>query len=228
MKYLKRMLHCPRGTSNSFILLELGLLPIIELICIKQLMFLHHIMKLPENDTVYKVFQQQGCYPYEHNWRNHIMAVLKQYSLPQDLNVVQNMSRWQWRGVVINAVSKYALRELNQQCLGQSKTAHLCPYQRLEPKQYVKSLPPQDTRTWLKLRGGVYDLKANRPYQYTDTACRACGLKTEDFDHIANNCAEIPRNEEEIYIGDLDEMSLKEVLARFRSFKMKIEADPDK
>ena len=87
--------------------------------------------------------------------------------------------------------------------------------------------PPQDTRTWLKLRGGVFDLKANRPYQYLDTLCRACGLETEDFDHIANNCAEIPCNEDKIYIGDLDEMMLKEVVARFSSFKKKIEAGKD-
>ena len=223
MKYLKRMLHCPRGTSNSFILLELGLLPVTEVIGIKQLMFLHHILKLPEKDTVRKVLVQQASYPHEQNWRNHIMCMLRKYSLPQELVVIQNMSRLQWKGLVKNAVSKYSLHELNQQCHSQSKTAYLCPYQHLEAKQYVKSLPPQDVRTWLKLRGGVYNLKANRPYQYVDTVCRACGLETETFDHVANNCVEIQRNDETIHIGDLEELPLKEVLARFRAFQTKIE-----
>ena len=58
-KYLKWMLHTPRGTCTSFTLLELGLLPISHEIVLRKLNFLHHILNLPTDDPVHITYNEQ-------------------------------------------------------------------------------------------------------------------------------------------------------------------------
>ena len=219
MKFLKRMLHCPRGTSNSFILLELGLLPIEEEISIRQLMFLHHIVNLPESDVVLKVFEQQACYPFEKNWRKHIVFLLEKYQLSADISWIASLSKTVWKSMVHKAVTKHALHRLNLQCFAQSKTAYLCPFKKLEENKYLKSLPPQRARTLFQLRCGIYDLKGNRPFQYGDLVCRGCNAGAEDFDHVVNHCPEVIRNNKLLHPDDKDTSSVNELLARIRFFE---------
>ena len=59
MKYLKWMLQTPRGTCNSFTLLELGLLPMQHEINLRKLAFLHHILNLDDDDPVKKVYRAE-------------------------------------------------------------------------------------------------------------------------------------------------------------------------
>ena len=134
------------------------------------------------------------------------------------------MSTDAWKSIVHDAVSKYSLHKLNLKGLAQSKTAYLCPYENLQRQVYIDILHPNQVRTWLKLRGGIYDIKANRPYQYKDTVCRGCGAAVEDFEHVANHCVEIPRSNSSFNLSDLDELSsVKEVIARFRAFEELVE-----
>ena len=219
MKFLKRMLHCPRGISNSFTLLELGLLPIEDEISVRQLMFLHHIINLADGDTVKNVFEQQSCYPYEQNWRKHILSLLVKYNLTEDIPSIRDLSRSVWKTRVSKAITKYVLQKLNRGCMAQSKTAYLGLYKELEEKSYVRDLPPQKARTWFQLRGGIYNIKGNRPFQYVDLTCRGCKDGVEDFDHVVNNCPKIRRNELVLKLGELEEDPLNELLARIRFFE---------
>ena len=225
MKYLKRMLHCPRGTSNTFLLLELGLLPIEEEIAIRQLMFLHHVLNLSDDDKVKMVFNQQDKFPFEKNWRNYVMTLILKYKVKtSDLQSISKMSKGAWKSIVHDAVTKYSLQNLNLKGFAQSKTAYLCPYENLERQVYIDALHPNQVRMWLQLRGGIYDIKGNRPFQYGDSVCRGCGAAVEDFEHVANYCVEIPRSNDSFNLSDSNELSsVKEVLARFSSFKDLVE-----
>ena len=225
MKYIKRMLHCPRGTSNAFLLLELGILPVEEEIALRHFTFLHHILCLPDNDMVKIVFEQQALYVCEKNWRNHITLLLLKYKLLQDFSAISKMSKNEWKTKVTKAVSKYALTALNLKCFTQSKTAYLCPYKDLVKQPYIDSLHPNDARMWLQLRGGIYDLKSDCPFIYEDLVCRGCGGGVEDFEHVANHCSDIPRTRDSINKVVLDELSIKEGLARFRFFHSLIEEE---
>ena len=125
---------------------------------------------------------------------------------------------------VYNAVTKYSLQNLNMKGFALSKTAYLCPYDKLERQVYVDALHPNEARMWLQLRGGIYDIKGNRPFQYADSVCRGCGAAVEDFEHVTNYCVEIPRSNDSFHLGDSNELpSVKEVLARFRLFNDVVE-----
>ena len=52
LMYLKRILRSPLSTTNCFVFLELGVLPLSYIIHIRQLSFLHHILLLEEDDPV--------------------------------------------------------------------------------------------------------------------------------------------------------------------------------
>ena len=78
---------------------------------------------------------------------------------------------------------------------------------------------------WLQLRGGIYDLKSDRPFMYEDLVCRGCGGGVEDFEHMANHCSGIPRSWDFINKVALDDLLIKEAVARFRFFHSLIEEE---
>ena len=204
-------------------LLELGLFPIEDEIAVRHFSFLHHVLRLDDEDMVKIVFKQQVTFEFEQNWRNHIMSLLQKYDLNHELSDIAQMSMQTWKVEVHKAVTKYVLKVLNRKCFNQSKTAYLCPYKDLTKQAYIDFLHPNDARMWLQLRSGIFDLKGNRPYKYNDEVCRGCNAGVEDFDHVGNYCVGIPRSRHLILQGDLDDEQIREGLARFRSFKDLVE-----
>ena len=55
-KYLKQTMHVPYSTPNAGVLLELGVIPIKDVINMRKLSFLRHILTLSTNDPVYKMY----------------------------------------------------------------------------------------------------------------------------------------------------------------------------
>ena len=63
----------PYSTPNAgLFILELGILPIKDVINIRKLTFLHHILSLPCDDPVLKLYKQQKKLIYENNWANEL------------------------------------------------------------------------------------------------------------------------------------------------------------
>ena len=73
LKFLKRILHAPSSATNSFVFLELGIIPIEYNIHMSQLNFLHHILTLEEDDPVYLAYCQQKLFEFEKNWHNEVV-----------------------------------------------------------------------------------------------------------------------------------------------------------
>ena len=83
LKFLKLILWLPLSTSNTFIFLEFGILPLSHEIQKRRLIFLHHILTLPDRDPVLLTYQQGLRLKYEPNWANDISRSRKQYSLDE-------------------------------------------------------------------------------------------------------------------------------------------------
>ena len=193
-KYLKWMLHTPRGTCNSFALLELGLLPIVHEISQRKLNFLHHILNLPTDDPVRIAYNEQKPYTNEPNWYNEICTLIKEYGLELDEETIRNMSREKWKEITSSAIHKTVLESLYKDCISKSKTANLPRYPSLSQQDYFQYLSPKRARMFFQLRAGVYDIKCNRSYMYNDEECRLCSNQKEDADHVLNQCSEISRD----------------------------------
>ena len=76
--FLKRIVGVSSGTPNSFIFLELGVLPIEAEIHKRQLMYLHRILKLPPDDPVHKMFTNLMVFDLngEKNWWSSVKTLL--------------------------------------------------------------------------------------------------------------------------------------------------------
>ena len=225
LKYLKWMLHTPRGTCNTFVYLELGILPTKSLINIRKIMFLHHILNLDDNDPVKITHQQQQMYLFELNWANEMKNLLTTHNLPTDETIIRQLPRDTWKNMVKEAVTRVSLLSLNAECKEKTKTSGR-EYARLELQPYFHRLPASKARKYFQLRGNIYNFKCNRPYQHTDDICRLCGEEPEDTNHVLNLCSKVRRSTKQFDdLWDLSIEDLDELMDRITQFELQIEEE---
>ena len=175
LKFLKRIVGVASSTSNAFIYLELGVLPINFEIEKRQLMYLHRILQLESTDPVWKLFWElvRMNEAGEKNWWTGVRSALLKYSLPTDLNDIKIMSKNCFTGKVKTAITDAALKELVAETKGLKKTASL-QYNSLKLQEYFSHLYISQARLVFKWRSETLDLKTHLTYKYSDTLCRSC------------------------------------------------------
>ena len=213
LKYLKKTLEVASSTSNTLVFLELGILPVKYEINIKQLTFIHHILKLEENDPVKLVYREQVKYRHEKNWGNEIVTLLLKFKLPQDETEITNMEYSKWKEIVKTNVKRFALKELNEEKEKQSKSKSLPSYQSLKRQDYFNTLSTEHARILFKVRCKILDIKVFNAWKYSDCVCRRCNDGIEDVNHILNNCKEMEREENTSY--EIEKVNGLELLKKF-------------
>ena len=183
LKCLKKILNVPQSTSNSFTYLEFGVLPIMYEIQLNQLMFLHHIIHLQDDDPVKSVFDSMTFFPEEKNWWHQVRKLLEKYQI--NLMWVEENNREVFRKIVKQKITSVALRELNNDCQSKAKTRHLM-YEKLAPQDYLNHLYPTQSKVIFQCRSKTLDIKTHRQYKYLDTICRRCRNNDESIDHVSN------------------------------------------
>ena len=188
LKFLKRILNLPSSTPNSFLFLELGVLPVENEINKRQLMYLHRILMLPDDDPVHQMFTNlvELAENGENNWWSQVKPLLNKYDLPQNLDDIKNLSKCTFKTMVNKAVSATVFEQLKTECASLKKTSELS-YETFEVQGYLKHLYPNQARVVLKSRCKTLDLKTHNTYKYKgDTVCRGCAIADETLEHILN------------------------------------------
>ena len=187
LRYLKRILGLANSTCNSFLFLELGVLPINFEIDKRRLMYLHRILNLEESDPVYITFQNMKCFAKagEENWWSEVEIALRKYSLPTDLDEIREHKKERFRKMVNQAVEDFAFKELTEECKGLKKTSCLA-YESLKLQDYLKKMYPNQAKIVFKCRSKTLDIKTHLTYKYKDSVCRKCGEVPEEVQHIVN------------------------------------------
>ena len=235
LRYLKRVMRAPTSTSNCFVFLELGLLPIQYIIHIRQLTFLQHILLLDDSDPVYCMYIEQLSLPYEKNWGNHIQLLLNTYNLAE--SKPQEMSRPAWKQVVNTNVSNHAFLQLTEEAKEKTKTQHLV-YSEFAPQQYIHHFHPKTASTIFKIRSMNIECKSNRKSNSPDNLCRLCDTATETQQHLME-CPKItspddpPINlqsiiEEDVDINNQDIEEICRRISAFHDMDQQINFDADK
>ena len=183
LKFLKRMIMTPDATPNAFTFLEFGTLPIEYEVHKRQLVFLHHVLTLPPDDPVLKLYQKQKLLKYEKNWANNIDLLLTQYSL-KSADVV-SMSKNAWKDVVNTSVTSYAHNSLQVVCHSQTKT-YMHTYETFEQQLYLTAYPPHLASFVFKMRGRSLSCRDNHHSSNKTLMCRLCGVDIETQYHILN------------------------------------------
>ena len=184
IRYLKRSVHSPLSTTNSFTFLEFGALPASYIIQYRQLSFLHHILTLDNSDPVKIMYYEQKTLPYERNWANHVKLLLLQYKFDED--DVRALSKKAWKRRAKAAVCDKAFQVLTADVAAKSKTSNL-QYKSFQQQQYLCQYRYKDACTIFKLRSRSIDCKANhKSSNKSNLLCRLCETCDETQRHIIN------------------------------------------
>lgn len=228
LKYLKRIARAPYSTSNAFVFLEFGVLPVQYLIHIRQLNFLHHVVHLDNlEDPVFAMFKQQQELPYEKNWTNHTFKLLEVYGL--QFSDVKSVSKVKWKSIVKDAVEAVAFADLIHQVSSKSKTKHL-KYTELALQPYLVHYNHKEASTIFKIRSRSTECKENRKNSVNDMLCRVCAKEEETQSHVVN-CSALSPNDIIVDLNylmsevPLDCHEVREICSRFNSFSKIINKD---
>ena len=183
IRYLKRVMKAPLSTPNSFVFLELGMLPVHYIIHCRQLGFLHHILNLNESDPVRRMYDAQLLLPYEKNWANEVNTLLERYTL--SASVIRNISKDAWKRLVKEQIRKTAFDNLTLDIINKTKTKDL-HYTSLETQSYITEYHHKQASIIFKLRSRSIDCRVNRKSSNPDLSCRLCEVEEETQEHVVN------------------------------------------
>ena len=159
LKTLKRITHVGDNAPNSFMFLELGIIPITHELHRRKLTYLYHIANLNTDNPVNKVYTQQDTFlPQEKNWTNEVKELIQIYNL-QNIDPTK-VSESAWKSTVTSAVKSKAFNDLVSKSSQLKKTTTL-QYERLQTQAYIKTLPAYITTLLLRIRSNTVPCKAN-------------------------------------------------------------------
>ena len=180
---LRKIVNAPACTATSFVYLEFGVEPIRYIIQRNNLMFLHHIVHLDEDDPVKFMWENMKVLEEETNWWSSVKVLMKKYDIK--LKEVEESSRESFKKLVKEKLQKVAHMELSAECKSKKKTSALI-FPALEAQDYLNHLYPAQARIVFQCRSKTLDIKDHRSYKYKDTVCRKCGVEEETVQHITN------------------------------------------
>ena len=143
------MMGVRQATSNSFIYLELGILPIKYQIHKRQLSFLYHIINLREDDPVKMVWRNQTELPEHNNWWCGVKKLIEKYSIRYEEGEIKEMSKDTFKKKVKIAIYNQAFKDLKEECESKSKTKNIT-YEKFETQEYIKTMSPCVAKTIFK------------------------------------------------------------------------------
>ncbi len=187
-KFLKKVVGVSSGTPNSFIFLELGILPIEVEIHKRMLMYLHRILQLSIDDPVYQMFTNLKALDEkgEKNWWTLVKTLPAKYGLPNPESIKQ-LKKVSFKQLVNKTINNMVFADLKKQCHELKKTANIT-YKSFKMQEYLSTMYPNQARLIFKSRCKTLDIKTENKYKYDedDTLCRNCGVEDESFQHIIN------------------------------------------
>ena len=158
LKYLKKMMGVRPATANAFVYLELGVLPIEYEIHRRQILFLHHVMNLSEDDPVKKVWRNQTVLPDHDNWWTNVKLLMDKYSINLSEEEITSMSKETFKQKVRKNINSYAFEKLKEECQSKSKTGGI-EYEEFGTQDYIKTMSPGRAKVIFKCRSKTLSIK---------------------------------------------------------------------
>ena len=188
----------PKSTPNSFLFLELGILPLEHEIAKRQLNFLHHILCLEEDDPVKNVYNVSRRLTHEKNWANTIHETLQKYNLHAE---IASLTKDKWKNIVKTKVNDKAFDVLSADCGKGSKTSQLY-YDCFKRQQYITSLSPHAARQVFRARSRTIPCKRNQKESFENNLMCRTGCGVEENQHHIINCPNIHGSDAEEITSD--------------------------
>ena len=199
LRFLRSLLKAPRATPKEMIYLELGCVPLRELIIKRRILFLHYILNESESSIILKFFNAQLKNRRPKDWVSSVLKDLQNLKIEQTFSEIKGLKKNTLKRVINKAIISKAFERLINLKENHSKVKHLA-YSNLKMQNYLKPsrvmITQNEIQTIFKLRSRVTDVKQNFKAKYENLECRNCKVEEESQHHVYE-CWEIIKNKKD-------------------------------
>ena len=192
---LRSILRAPKSTPKEMLFLELGMMPLREMIRERRLNFLHYILLQNADSVIFKVFETQYEERTSKDWVTTILSDLELCKLNVTFADIQKISKQTWKSLVKRSIRDKALKYLENLKQKHSKVKML-EHKRLKMQECFLpnelNVYKEEIQLIFQLRCQVTKLKINLKGLYDTYECEVCMNEDESQKHIYR-CPEILR-----------------------------------
>ena len=177
VQFLRQILRAPKTTPKEMLFLELGCIPLRELIRKRRILFLQYIVKESPQSMMYKFLEAQLKDRKDKDWISLVLRDIQELKLNLELEDLKKMKNSKLKLILNKAVKENAFKELEIKKESQSKVKHLKHY-KLEMQNYLKpnklKINQEDAQAIFKLRSRMTEVKENFKGKYFIHECDLC------------------------------------------------------
>ena len=185
---LRSLLRAPKSVPKEILFLELGVLPLRDLIMQRRLNFLYYILTQRTNSIIFQIFETQNKYRSKTDWVTTVEDDLKYLGLNLTFENIQKLSKTKWKNMVRNMILQKTFTKLENTKQTHSKVKSL-KHIRIEMQDYlmpndVHDMNKEDAQMIFQIRSKVMDLKMNMKGNFEKFECSVCLLEEETQEHV--------------------------------------------
>ena len=197
---LRKLLQAPKSTPKEMLHMELGCLPLREIIRKRRLSFLFYILNQDPQSLVFRFFETQLKNRTEKDWVTEVLKDLKELGWNVNFEEIKQMRKTAFIRILKQRIEAKALKDLEISKSSHSKVKHL-KHEKLKMQSYflpnMMKMSREDMQLIFKLRCRVTDLKTNLKGIYDSYECKLCENEEETQEHILK-CKEIINEDNEV------------------------------
>ena len=121
--------------------LELGILRLRDLIMIRRILYLYHIMKQNENSLLLQFFKTQMKSPIKVDWTTQVLKDMNEIKLNIDIQDIPKFSQSKFKNIVKGKVRLHAFKQLlddKNKRMSEDAKGKLISYKEFDMQSYLK------------------------------------------------------------------------------------------
>ena len=171
---MRKVLSSSGNPCKTFMMLELGILPVKFVIMKKRLQFLHYILNENTTSMIRQVFSALE----KDSRKGDFISLTNEDKINLDIELhnteIQTMSKWKWKSYIKKKVKSAALKSLVYENSSMKKTRNI-NFSSLDMSQYLReNVKLSLTKIVFSLRSKTIDIKEYQPWKYSDDKCVKC------------------------------------------------------
>ena len=164
--------------------LELGVIPLREIIRERRLGFLYYILKENPKSMIHRFFQSQMKNPNKKDWVTTILDDLKHLGVNKTMEDIRNMKKGTYMNMIKQRIQTITFENLVKVKNVEHNGINMQKF--LQPNS--EQISREEAQLIFKLRCRVSELKVNMKGKYDSLECTACGKSEESQENILD-CA---------------------------------------
>ena len=201
--FLRKLLNAPKSTPKEMFFLELGCIPLREIIAEKRIGFLHYILNEDKESMVYKFFKTQMEQRTKKDWVTAVLKDLENLNIKLEMEQIKMMKKSSFMGIIKDKIRAKTFKNMEKIKQNHTKVKNI-QHKEMKIQKYLLpnscKMSKEEAQIIFKLRCRAVKVKDNIKGMYDDIKCRACGIEEETQEHIIIHCKMLNNNKGDMNI----------------------------